>query len=125
MANKYKGEQLVTIGEKVYILFFDWQAVAEVLSAMGESVLAKLSEVGALKPDEMAKLLSIGLSKNHPEMTPEKILELSPPLVPTLAALDMALAIAFFGPEKVAPKKETEAKEPVKVEKKNAKKKTS
>jgi hypothetical protein len=46
--------------------------------------------------------LAIGLKKHNPEMTKDYILDISPPFVPMVQALDKALYVSYFGAE--APK---------------------
>lgn len=119
--SRHAGEHTLEIGGKRLKLFFSWQAVGEAQDVLGIEAVAKLSRIGALHPQEIAKLLKIGLAKHHPDITEEDIMEMSLPIVPVLAALDTAIALAYYGPT-LEPEKETG--KPA-SSKKDAKKKTS
>lgn len=94
----------VTIDGKRYKLRFDWDALREVNQKHGDGP-------NMLDPEIVASVASIGM-KAHPEMTPEKIRELSPPLVPFANAVQEALQWAYFGDEGL-PKDTGEKKSPI------------
>lgn len=109
MTNKYAGEQSLEINGKDYALVFNWKAIARAQSELGTAVIAKVGTIGALSPVEVAKLLAIGFEAKHPELTAERLIELSPPIVPALLAVDKAIAYAYFGPEGKPDKDEAKA----------------
>lgn len=97
MVNKYNGEVPVNIGGKAYTLVYDWNAVALIQSEYGkEAITAMLAQV---QPDKMAKILLAGLNRHHPDITAEDIIKASPPILPTVEAIDTALQYAYFGPD--------------------------
>jgi hypothetical protein len=96
MKNKYTGEVTIKIGEKTFTLVYDWTAIALLESELGAEVLRALFDAG---PVALSKILSVGMAKHHPEMTPEKVMELSPPIFPARKAIDDALEVSYFGPE--------------------------
>ncbi len=65
-------------------------------SEPGAEVLRALFDAG---PAALSVILSVGMKKHHPEMTPEKVMELSPPIFPARKAIDAALEVAYFGPD--------------------------
>lgn len=90
--NPITGEYDITIVGKKYTLRYDWQALAEVEATHGQ-------EPNLFSAEVVASVASSGLKRRHPEMTPEKIMELSPPLVPFATSVQTALQWAYFGDE--------------------------
>jgi hypothetical protein len=88
------GECPVDMAGQTYILRFTWAAVAEVHGAYGDD--PKLDDLATL-----AAVGAAGLREHHPEMTAERIAQLSPPVFPFRLAVEQAWRFAFFGPEGV------------------------
>jgi len=93
MPNPITGTALVEIQGKQYTLRFDWEAIAQVNAVHGDGP-------NMFDPIVVASVAAIGMQKYHPEMTAERIRELSPPLIPFAAAVQQALQWAYFGAEK-------------------------
>ena len=95
--NKYTGEVDLRLGEKTVTLQFDWTSWSRLETEVG------IAEVDGIirgrDPRALAHLIAIGLAKHHPEITAERVIAASPPLVPTIAALQQALNWAYWGPE--------------------------
>ena len=104
--NPVTGEAEVEIAGTKYPLRFDWSCLAEIESAHGDSP-------NMFNPDIVAGIAAIGMKKHNPEMTAEKIKELSPPLIPFAKAVQLAMQFAYFGAETI----------PEDDQKKNARKK--
>lgn len=96
MDNKYTGEVILDIQGKPHTLVFDWSALALLKSKFTVDEIARILKTQ--EPENVAFMLHCALKKHHPEMTPEKILNISPPFVTTLQALDTAITYAYFGP---------------------------
>ena len=92
--NPITCEMEIEIAGKKYILRFDWQALSELQAAHGDAP-------NLFHADIVASVASIGLKKRHPEMTAERIKELSPPLIPFANAVQKAIQFAYFGPDAV------------------------
>ncbi len=92
--NPITGEAEVAIGDVKYTIRFDWGCLAEIEAVHGDSP-------NMFNPDIVASVAAIGMKKHHPEMTVEKILELSPPLIPFATAVQVAMQFAYFGPESI------------------------
>lgn len=101
--NQITGEAQIEIQGKKYTIRFDWEAIAEVNHVHGDNPNLFDTMV-------VASVAAIGMKKYHPDMTAERIRELSPPLVPFATAVQQALQWALFG-----------AEEPTKAEKKSRK----
>lgn len=84
------GNKRVDIDGTAYYLRYTWAALAEVAGKYGDN--PNLFDV-----ETVAFVGSAGLREKHPEMTPEKIMELSPPLVPFANDVQEALRWAYFG----------------------------
>ena len=88
--SRIDGNYKINIKGKEYTLCFDWKALAEVEAAHGDTPNLFNSEV-------VASVASFGLIRNHPEMTSDRIIDLSPPLVPFIHDVQKALNWAYFG----------------------------
>ncbi|MFA5706800.1 MAG: hypothetical protein WDA41_10635 [Candidatus Neomarinimicrobiota bacterium] len=90
--NPITGEAEITIAGQAYSIRYDWAALAEVEAAHGQAP-------NLFSPDVVASVAAAGLKRKHPDMTAERIKELSPPLVPLAHAVQTALQWAYFGDE--------------------------
>jgi hypothetical protein len=88
--SKIDGKLKVNIGRVQGTLLFNWQALAEVESEFGETPNFFKSEV-------TAKIAEFGFKATNPELTQDRIMELSPPLVPFISAVQSALNSAYYG----------------------------
>ena len=97
--NRDRGEVALVMGGESYILHYDWAAVGRLRALLGiKDFDKKLRALGdGTKPKDMAEVVAIGLARNHPDITAEQILEIAPPLVPTVEAFNEALMLAFYG----------------------------
>lgn len=89
--NPTRGMRSVSINGLVYILQFTWDELSRVEAEYGEKG-PDLSDIEVL-----ANVASIGFSARHPEVTPEKIRELSPPVFVLHGAVTDALKYAYWG----------------------------
>ena len=92
--NPVTGEKLIEIGGQKCVLKFTWKALAEIEAKFGEN--PNLFNAGVL-----SKVAAAGLRDRQPEMTAEKIMEISPPLVPFAHAIQTAMQWAYFGAESI------------------------
>ncbi len=84
------GAKNTKINGQSYSLRFSWAALAEVAQEYGESP-------DLFDPKVLAFVGSAGLREKHPEMTTERLIEMSPPLVPFANDVQQALTWAYFG----------------------------
>lgn len=96
--NPITGEGKVEIAGQEYTIRFDWSCLAEIENEFGDNP-------NFFDPDTVSKIAAIGLKKYHPELTPEKLKELSPPLVPFANAVHDAMKFAYFGNEPITAEK--------------------
>jgi len=92
--NRITGEKKVMLGGQGYVMRFTWRALAEIEAKYGDNPNLFNAEV-------LSQVASAGLRDNHPEMTPEKIMDMSPPLMPFCVAVKEAIQWAYFGAESI------------------------
>ncbi len=90
--NPVMGEKVVSLDGKRLTLRFTWRAIAEIEAKHGDMPNVMDAEV-------VASVAAIGLREKYPEYTAERIMELSPPLIPFAVAVQEALQWAYFGKE--------------------------
>ena len=98
--NKYTGEVEIILAGKPHTLVYDWRALAEVQTKHGGNIVKEL--FNGISPAVVADILVIGLRKKHPEITVETLMDISPPFIPMVQALDRAIAYSYFGVDEVA-----------------------
>jgi len=101
--NPITGEGKVEIAGQEYTIRFDWSCLAEIETAHG-------NDPNLFNPDVVASVAAIGLKKYHPEMTADKIKELSPPLIPFAKEVQLAMKYAYFGNDPIPESNKTEKK---------------
>lgn len=106
--NPYTGDMPVDIDGERLTLSYNWAALARIRAELGLDGQARALS-GDL--DKLATLIAIGLACHHPDWTPHRIKEASPPYYPTIKAVEDALLAAYHGingvpkePEKNPPK---------------------
>ena len=92
--NPITGEKNIILGGKNYVLRFTWRALAEIETKYGDNP-------NLFSPETVAFVAAAGLKDNHPDMTAEHIMKLSPPVVPFAKDVQEALQWAYFGAEVV------------------------
>lgn len=93
------GEKIITINGEPYTIRFTWRALAEIEHKHGDNP-------NLFDPDVIASVAAAGFKEKHPDMTPERIAELSPPLMPFVRDVQQALQWAYFGTESAPTEKE-------------------
>lgn len=98
MPNTARGEQDIP---GLGTLRYDWNAIARLIDAFGESFDATLSEA-MMKNDleAVATAVAIGLGG---DWTADAVKEASPPIVPTINAVMVALNLSFHGQKEAPP----------------------
>ena len=92
--NPITGEKIITINGQGYVMRFTWRALSEIEAKYGDSP-------NLFSADVLSHVGSVGLRDSHPEMTPERLMDLSPPLMPFCAAVKEAIQWAYFGTEPI------------------------
>jgi len=90
VGNPIRGDAPFFLGGDIFTLRYDWDALA----IMGHHVG---SDVNLFDPDTLASVLSIGMSKQHPGMTPAAIFDASPPMAAAVNDVNRALQYCYFG----------------------------
>lgn len=89
--NPTTGEKTIVIAGVRCTLRFTWRALSEIEAAFGDN--PNLSD-----PKVLARIAEAGLRDHNPDMTAERIIDLSPPLMPFAQDVQQALHWAYFGP---------------------------
>ncbi|MFA5445041.1 MAG: hypothetical protein WC262_08755 [Bacteroidales bacterium] len=84
------GEKRIKIDGKTYFLRYTWKALAEIAKKYGDNP-------DLFNPETVAFVGSVGMRESHPEMTPDKIMALSPPLIPFANEVQKTLQYSYFG----------------------------
>ncbi|WP_137387966.1 GTA-gp10 family protein [Rhodoligotrophos defluvii] len=100
IANPYRGEVVVSLDGEPHLVRFSWHAIAALQARYGQGFAATVSQaLASYDVATMAEVLAIGLAERHPEMTADKIMASSPPMVTVAAKVTEALNLAFHGPQ--------------------------
>lgn len=92
--NPITGEKIITINGQAYTLRFTWRALSEIEAKYGDSPNLFNTEV-------LAVVAASGFRDKHPDLTAERIMELSPPVMPFCVAVKEAIQWAYFGTEPI------------------------
>jgi hypothetical protein len=99
MRNLYLAQVPIVVEGKTLTLQFDYAAMAAIRGEIGNddrrSRLLRGTDPKAVQP----KLVAIGLQRNHPDWTEERVFEASPPIRPTVLAIEESLNALYFGPD--------------------------
>lgn len=96
--NKYTGDVPFDLSGLKGTLRYDWKALSAVQSFLGKSLFGSLE---GLTVEQMAAVLAIGFQKHNPEITTDKVMEASPPLLKVVEAIGLATSAAYFGPDNI------------------------
>ncbi|HEX9904631.1 MAG TPA: hypothetical protein VGA77_06675 [Propylenella sp.] len=98
MANRYRGEVAITIGERACTLVYDWQALATLRTEVGEDWTDRVAAIERTTDvDLLARVAAIGLKREWPECTAEQIMQASPPFGLLIVGVMKALTLSFWG----------------------------
>lgn len=90
--NPITGEKVISLDGKRMVLRYTWRAIAEIETKHGDMPNLFDAEV-------VASVAAIGIRDKHSEYTAERIMDLSPPLIPFAKDVQEALQWAYFGKE--------------------------
>ncbi len=90
MSNALTGDRTIVVEGQPYTLRYPWAALQAVQEKHGEA--PNLLDLAVL-----ASMVTIGLHHHHPEVTVEQVMQWSPPLMPTVRAVEEAIQWAYFG----------------------------
>lgn len=93
MNNPIEGTAIIEIGGNPCVLHYDWRAVARIKTKYAD-------KYDLMNPEHLADFLLFGLVRHQPEISLDRLYDLSPPIVPTMEKVNLALGYAYFGPDK-------------------------
>ncbi|CAB4195982.1 hypothetical protein UFOVP1299_47 [uncultured Caudovirales phage] len=101
-ANEYKGEVTIVLQCKPCLVVYDWDALRMLEKSLGEDYRRAIgAALDRGNVDTIAKVLSIGLAKNHSEYTAVAVHELNLPLTEVTDVIITALRQSMHGPAKM------------------------
>lgn len=92
MNDPIEGTVVIDVGGNPCILHFDWRALSKVKAKYND-------KYDLMNPDHLGDFLLFGLLRHQPEITLERLFHLSPPIVPLMDKVNVALSYAYFGPD--------------------------
>ncbi len=98
--NSLRGRVSIEIGGRELYLRFNWEALSQVYTVMGNEFEQQVNEAvkaGDMRP--LAQALTAGLHECDPTITSDWIMSQSPPIVPMQEAFLSAFRFAYFGDE--------------------------
>ena len=90
MSNPYRGEIEIQLNGEPAILVFDWRAVSLLQKEFGEEWFKVTEKMGS-DLELASRVVAIGLKKHMPAVTPERVMDASPPIVPVIRAVMEAI----------------------------------
>lgn len=102
MGNPFRGTVAVDIDGAKAVLRYDWEAIAQVQTELGEEF--DLQQLHTLE-----RFAELGFARLNPEITAELLRRVSPPVLPLLKACQEAYSLAYFGSTGPPEETETEA----------------
>jgi hypothetical protein len=107
------GDVTLIINGQSCVLRYDWRAIRDLIQDIGtdfDTVIANAS--AGYETPVIAAALNVGLKRHHPgEYTVDKIMDLSPPLIPAMRAVNDAMMVSFYG--STTPPDDPEKKTPI------------
>jgi hypothetical protein len=90
VSNPYRGEIEIQFNGYPAILVFDWHAISVMQKEFGEEWFKVTEKMGS-DLDLASRVVAIGLRKHMPTVTPEMVMDASPPIVPVIRAVMEAI----------------------------------
>ena len=99
--NETKGIVHLRIGDKTYEMRLNWHGIAQVRRAYPDGY-------NLTDPEHLAVIMAVAMAAKHPEMTPDAIMDLSPPLERAIDAVTDLINYSWWG-AKTPPERKEEA----------------
>jgi hypothetical protein len=93
MANNIAGTVQIDLGGKQQTLRYDWDGIAEITQKFPDGY-------NLMDPGQLSQILAIGLKHDMPDITPDGIMKMSPPIIAAMEAVGAAINCAYFGTPK-------------------------
>ena len=93
------GDVFMAIDNHRVMVRFDWRAIGRLIAEIGPDFDQQIAEASAgYNAPVIAQVLTIGLEHGQPGQFPfEKIMDLSPPLMNAIEAINNGMMVAFYG----------------------------
>lgn len=98
MANEYRGEVSLWIGDELYVMRYSWAALAELKSAFGDEYEQRIIRAGIERDVEvLAEAMAIAMREYNPDITKADVMEMSPPFAKSFDSIMQCLTMAYHG----------------------------
>lgn len=91
------------IGDETFTMRLNWHGIAQIRRAYPEGY-------NLADPEHLAVIMSIAMSTKHPDMTPDRIMDLSPPLEKAIESVSDMINFSWWGQKTPPERKEEEVK---------------
>jgi len=110
-----RGDVALAMNGKSYVLHYGWPQVEKLVDKFGQSFDSVIATASAnYDLPVLAFTLSVGLEARNDEIiTPEQIMDISPPMIQTIKALNDSIMVAFYGQPEMP--EELEKKTPIRT----------
>lgn len=106
MANSYRGQVELDIAGRRRTLRYSWAAILALREEFGDGFDSALTDaMMQMDLPRISTAIAIGLREDWPDCTADDVMRASPPISPSLAAVQKALELAFHGPEGAPPER--------------------
>lgn len=102
--NPVRGTITIDIDGKTYTMRLDWHGVAQVRRAFPDGY--NLSD-----PEHLSVIMSVAMAKYHPEMNPDAIMDMSPPLELAIQSVTDMINYSWWGAKNAPESKEGQEEE--------------
>lgn len=113
MDNPIRGTVQLDIEGTTYTMRLNWHGVAQIRRAYPDGY-------NLADPEHLSVIMSIAMAEKHPDMTPDRIMDLSPPLETAIEAVSDLVNYSWWGQKTAPERKEEEGKSDENPRKKKA-----
>ena len=100
-SNPPRGTVFVEIDGKSYQMRLNWHGIAQIRRSYPEGY-------NLTDPEHLAVIMAVAMAHKHPEMTPDVIMDLSPPLEKAIDAVTDLINFSWWGAKTPPERKEKE-----------------
>lgn len=100
-SNPTKGTVVITIDDRDYTMRLNWHGIAQIRRSYPEGY-------NLTDPEHLSVIMAVAMAEKHPEMTPDVIMDLSPPLEKAIDAVTDLINFSWWGAKTPPERKEKE-----------------
>ena len=99
--NPVRGTVRIDIDGETYTMRLNWHGIAQVRQSYPDGY-------NLADPRHLSVIMSIAMAERHPEMTPDRIMDLSPPLEHAISAVGDMINYSWWGQKDMPEEKDKE-----------------